>query len=197
MTKLFTSDSHAFHERIIGYCDRPFKDRHEMNAAILKNWNSVVSPLDEVYHVGDVAVGVQPGDDLGGFLYGLNGKIHLVRGNHEKAAERYPKRFEWIKDYHELDVGKQRIVLFHYAMRVWHKSHRGSWHLYGHSHGDLPEIIGVNAFDIGMDCWGFTPLTFDQVRDRMEEKQRCWKMDARLDQSSQVLEAKHHGKDTY
>ena len=32
----------------------------------------------------------------------------------------------------------QLVVLCHYAMRVWDRSHYGSWHLYGHSHGNLP-----------------------------------------------------------
>jgi calcineurin-like phosphoesterase family protein len=196
MAKFFTSDTHLFHENIIKYCSRPFKNRDEMNATIVKNWNSVVADLDDVYHDGDVAVGVQPGDDLNGMLYALKGRIHLIRGNHEKAAERCAKRFEWIKDYHELNIGKQNIVLFHYAMRVWHRSHKGSWHLYGHSHGDLPEIIGVNAFDIGMDCWNFTPLSFDQVHDRMLEKQRAYKIGT-PNQEDQVREAGHHGKDTY
>jgi hypothetical protein len=32
----------------------------------------------------------------------------------------------------------QPIVLCHYAMRVWNRSHHGAWHLYGHSRGNLP-----------------------------------------------------------
>jgi calcineurin-like phosphoesterase family protein len=168
-----------------------------MNETIVKNWNSVIGKNDEVYHLGDVAVGVQPSDPLGELLYSLNGKIYLINGNHERAAHRYPQRFEWIKDYFELKAHGQHIVMFHYAQRVWHKSHRGSWHLYGHSHGDLPEIIGVNAFDVGMDCWNFTPLSFDQIHDRMLEKQRLYRTGEGKGQDVQVREAGHHGKDTY
>ncbi len=39
----------------------------------------------------------------------------------------------------EISVHGQPIVICHYAMRVWNRSHHGAWHLYGHSHGNLPD----------------------------------------------------------
>ena len=39
-------------------------------------------------------------------------------------------------------MAEQDIVLCHYAMRVWQKSHYGAWMLYGHSHGTLPDNPG-------------------------------------------------------
>jgi len=43
----------------------------------------------------------------------------------------------------------QLIVLCHYSLRVWDRSHYGSWHLYGHSHGNLPPL--ENSLDVGVD----------------------------------------------
>lgn len=40
----------------------------------------------------------------------------------------------------EVSINGQRIVLCHYAMRVWNHSSHGAWHLYGHSHGRLPSV---------------------------------------------------------
>jgi calcineurin-like phosphoesterase family protein len=168
-----TSDSHLFHEKIIKYSNRPFKNRHEMNEALIKNWNDMVAPTDTVYHLGDVAVGVQPGDKLGDALYALNGTIYLIRGNHEKAAERYEKRFAWIKDYYEAKMYKQLFVLIHYALRVWNKSHHGSIHLYGHSHGSLPDDPQARSLDIGVDCWNYKPVTIEQINDAIAKKN--WK----------------------
>ena len=45
--------------------------------------------------------------------------------------------------------GKQGIVLCHYAMRVWNKSHHGNFMLYGHSHGSLADDPNSMSFDVG------------------------------------------------
>ncbi len=52
----------------------------------------------------------------------------------------------------EVTVGKQHIVLCHYAMRTWNHMHHGSWHLYGHSHGSLSEAQGGLSMDVGVDA---------------------------------------------
>ena len=53
----------------------------------------------------------------------------------------------------------------HYAHRTWDKSHHGSLHLYGHSHGTLPGVgrsmdVGVDSTDMNSD---FTPFLLDDV----------------------------------
>ena len=65
---------------------------------------------------------------------------------------------------------KRRIVLCHYAFRVWNKSHRGAWHLYGHSHGSLPDDPNSLSFDAGVDCHEFTPISYERVKEIMAEK---------------------------
>jgi len=61
----------------------------------------------------------------------------------------------------------QVIVLCHYAMRAWDRSHYGSWHLYGHSHGTLPGY-GL-SFEVAVDCWDFRPVGLDVMAARMGE----------------------------
>ena len=58
-------------------------------------------------------------------------------------------------------------------MRVWNKSHYGSWNLYGHSHGSLPDDPHARAIDVGVDCHNFAPVSFDEVKVIMERK--LWK----------------------
>jgi len=109
----------------------------------------------------------------------LNGNICLVRGNHDRTAESLKGAFAWIKDYYELTVmetdapgGRQHIVLCHYAFRVWNQSHHGAWHLYGHSHGTLPEIPGQLSLDVGVDCHEFTPIGYEQVKQAMRKRSK-------------------------
>ena len=63
----------------------------------------------------------------------------------------------------EIKVDGQHIVLLHYGMRVWPRSHHGAIHLYGHSHGNLP---GDNqSVDVGVDYpeWAMRPVSLPEI----------------------------------
>ncbi|MGB0863229.1 MAG: metallophosphoesterase family protein [Saprospiraceae bacterium] len=174
----FTSDQHFGHKNIIKFSNRPFNSVEEMDEMMIQRWNEKVGETDEVYHLGDV--GLASSGKLRKILERLNGKIYLIKGNHEKSAEACHSRFEWIKDYHELIIedkeferGQQMIVLFHYALREWNASHWGTYHLYGHSHGTLTDNPNALSFDIGVDCHNFYPLSYEEVKAIMKEKD--WK----------------------
>jgi len=154
----FTSDTHFGHKNIIRFSSRPFKDENHMNEELVKSWNEVVGEEDEVYHLGDFSLtNANKTDEI---LKRLNGKIHLIKGNHEKSAlqKQYTRdRFEWIKDYHEMSIvmpdgKKQFIVMCHYGFRVWNKNHHGAIHLYGHSHDSLDKDgAWGKSMDVGVD----------------------------------------------
>jgi calcineurin-like phosphoesterase family protein len=171
----FTSDHHFGHKNIIKFTNRPFSSVEEMDETLIARWNEKIGAEDIVYHLGDFAL--TSSSKLRDILKRLNGKIHLITGNHETAALECKAQFEWIKDYYELTVedadaykGQRFIVLFHYAMRVWNASHHGSWHLYGHSHGDLPDDNSSLSFDAGVDCHDFYPISYNEVKAIMATK---------------------------
>jgi len=174
-TVWFTADHHFGHANILRYCNRPFGSVAEMNATMADRWNSVVGQQDVVYHLGDIFW--MPSGDARTLRGWLNGRICLVRGNHDRTADSIKTCFEWVKDYYELKVddpdavdGRQRIVLCHYAMRVWNHSHYGAWDLFGHSHGTLPDIPGSLAIDVGVDCHDFTPIPYETVKSIMHAR---------------------------
>lgn len=74
--------------------------------------------------------------------------------------------FFFTSDHHFV----RRVVLFHYAMRVWRGDDRGSWHLYGHSHGNLPDKAGSLSFDAGVENHDFYPLSYEDVKTIMSTK---------------------------
>jgi calcineurin-like phosphoesterase family protein len=47
--------------------------------------------------------------------------------------------------------------------------HHGAWHLYGHSHGALPPY--GKSFDVGVDCWNYKPVSFEQVQEKMNQQE--------------------------
>lgn len=51
-----------------------------MNETIIRKWNEVVNEEDDVYVLGDLAMGSLENVQL---LEELNGRIHIVRGNHD------------------------------------------------------------------------------------------------------------------
>ena len=64
-------------------------------------------------------------------------------------------------------------MLCHYAMRVWNRAHHGAWHLYGHSHGKLPEAPTSLSMDVGVDTHDFRPWHFDEINLVMTEKAKA------------------------
>ncbi len=165
----FTSDTHFGHTGILRHCakTRPFKDAKEMDEAMIHNWNARVKPNDTVWHLGDFCW-----DTVDPFAIRtrLNGKIHIVWGNHDKNTRRNSHLFESSHELVEIKSNGQKIVLCHYAMQVWNGSHKGSWHLYGHSHGTLATNPFSLSMDVGVDCHGMAPISFRQVAYIMSQK---------------------------
>lgn len=187
MSKVFvTADTHFGHKNIISYCNRPFNSVQEMDDAIVEKWNSKVGINDTVFHLGDMLWGrddnVKEAIDL---IYSLNGKIYLIPGNHDKLALQCAKTIgrapdakliimDVLHQYYHQDVnatrGKRLIVMCHYAMRVWDQSHRGAYHLYGHSHGTLPDLSDSLSMDVGVDTNNFDLYSYEDIVEIMGKK---------------------------
>lgn len=173
----FVSDTHWGHANIIKYSNRPFNSVEEMNEALIQNWNERVGQYDIVYHLGDFAF--LPYDALKRTARRLNGTKHLILGNHDKTIIQSQNdllssgTFASIQNYVELRHAGEFFCLFHYGQRVWNKSHRGSIHLYGHSHGSLPPF--GKSVDVGVDCKEITadyrPVSVDEVIAYMKKRE--------------------------
>lgn len=161
----FISDTHFGHKNIIEHCNRPFSSVEEMDRAIIDNINSLVRPNDTLYHLGDFAF--RNVRDVSHYRQQINCKnIHLILGNHDYLTLSDRKQFSTVSDLKEIRYAKQVIIMCHYAMRIWNKSHYGSILLFGHSHGMLGKGLQTGwgkTFDVGVDCWDFKPINIDQV----------------------------------
>jgi calcineurin-like phosphoesterase family protein len=167
MTTFFTSDTHFGHDSIIKLANRPFSSVEEMDETMVQRWNERVRPGDLVYHLGDFAL-KQTREQTQRVHERLNGTIYLLEGNHESNALAIKRRFLHVTEYKKIDIGGQKIVLFHYPIRSWDGIFKGSWHLYGHVHGLLPSF--GKSFDIGVDNHNFYPLSFEEVREYMSTR---------------------------
>lgn len=163
MATFFTSDTHLGHANIIRYCARPFASVGEMDGGIITAWNAVVQPDDDVWHLGDFAY--RNSRATSSYLARLAGRKHLVWGNHDSAETRCLSGWASSQAMAEITVDGIRIVLLHYAMKVWPRSHHGALHFYGHSHGTLPG--DSQSLDVGVDCWGFRPVRLAEIKRRL------------------------------
>jgi len=169
MSYLFTADTHFDHANIMKYSKRPFTNVDEMNRNIVAEWNRVTASGDTVFHLGDFAFGTP--NDVKRFRDQLNGDIILVEGNHDKTYQWGPdirRLFKCISRLDSVMINGIHIVMCHYGMRVWDRSHFDTWHLYGHSHGMLLPI--GKSWDVGVDVNKFTPLTETDIFGIMNDR---------------------------
>ena len=83
---LYISDCHFFHDGINRFMDkRGFAGYEEMNEYMIQKWNGKVTPRDHVYVLGDFSIA--KGEKTNEILKKLNGKLHLIIGNHDKFLE--------------------------------------------------------------------------------------------------------------
>lgn len=163
----FTADTHLGHANIIKYCDRPFQTVEQMDDTIINNINEVVKANDRLYHVGDFSYrgGAKA---IPAYRRRINCKnVFIVPGNHDRESQ-LKGHFIVLPQCYMYENDGFRIVLCHYAMRVWEHSHHGAGMLYGHSHGGLPIVPGAPTFDCGVDSWNMSPINLFTVKQQMK-----------------------------
>ena len=124
--RYYISDLHFFHESLNTQMDcRGFKDAAQMNAYMIKQWNSRVRPKDEVVILGDFSVG--KAKETNEVLSQLNGTLYMIKGNHDsylKDSEFNKERFVWIKPYAEMHDNRRKVVLSHYPIFCYNGQYR-------------------------------------------------------------------------
>ena len=151
----FTADEHYGHVGVIDYCNRPFSSVEAMNDELIRRNNNVVGKDDVVIHAGDFC---WRGRDKGAFVKRLTGNHAILEGSHgPKGRQIWEKR-----------IDGQVIVVCHYAMRTWPRSHYNSWQLHGHSHGRLDGF--GKQMDVGVDTNSYYPYLLSTIAAIMRGK---------------------------
>lgn len=187
MGKIFlTADPHFFHKKLLEiYCpNRPGHSVGEMNSILVANWNTTVSKDDTVFVVGDFFMGPKEGIDE--ILPLLNGKIILIRGNHDtnNRVAMFEERGVTVADYAVIERDGYNFYLYHYPMTEerfnWdvfngvmedYYDDFNDWNpilLYGHVHDNAPDDVfknefGYTCYHVGMDTNNFKPVLLDDI----------------------------------
>ena len=163
----FTADTHFGHENIIKFTGRPFRSANHMDAVLIENLWAKVGPEDALWIVGDFAFG-EKAKDLD-WLEKIFNKLpgaekHLVVGNHDGEVT---QMLPWTSVTHLTEVAGDSgppSVLCHYPMITWHRARKGALHLFGHVHNQW--MGSRNAVNVGVDVWGYVPITFKDIERR-------------------------------
>lgn len=194
MSKIFfSSDHHFYHNNVIRYCGRPYDTVEEMNEDLIKRWNSVVSPEDTVYYLGDFSLAFRPVETI---TKRLNGKKFLVPGNHDfchsyhKRSLKPDNRVQWIRKYEECGFHVTPEVIVNVwnekLFKLCHLPYSEDWMehdkykyfrpkketehylLCGHVHEKWKMLD--NMINVGCDVWNYTPVSLEQIEELINGK---------------------------
>ena len=186
MSRWYTSDSHFGHSKLLSGAFRSFDDLTAMNRALVDAWNSVVSPTDEVWVLGDFAVPAN--DDNLAWGQKLNGRKVLVPGNHDwcwlakdnrrRLMSREQMRYRHIAGFDEIVdspephlIGGELVELSHFPFTADHTNparfldqrptDNGGWLLHGHLHEMWRQYD--KQINVGADAWMLRPAHTDEI----------------------------------
>ena len=177
----YIADLHFGHENVIGYDNRPFKSSFDMDEALIENWNSRVTSDDTVYVIGDAFWGKEERSIQ--IIKRLNGKKHLIEGNHDRINGQLAKYWQSISHYAEIIDGDKTVILCHYPLMFYKNQKYGTFMLYGHVHKRYSHMIeawkkeqlskGVPSglFNVGcmIEYMNYTPRTLEEIVDGSKE----------------------------
>lgn len=184
----FTADQHFGHLNIIRYCDRPYRNVEEMDAALIANWNAVVGPLDTVHVLGDVAMGRR--QESLPLVAQLAGHKVLYPGNHDRCwyghgGRALDKEQEYLDagfdEIHQgpttITVGGRQVLACHLPYRgdsgdddrfdEFRPVDEGAWLVHGHVHEKWRRQD--HMINVGVDVWDFAPVSEETLAELMEE----------------------------
>jgi calcineurin-like phosphoesterase family protein len=189
-----TSDFHFGHKNICAYAHRPFPPGEAgvpaMNDALVRAFNSEVAPPDDVWILGDVAMGRL--DESLARVGELNGRKILVSGNHDRCWPGHGVQADgWTGRYlaagfsqvlpgsalvappATLTLAGQQVLVSHFPYAGGGDSHggdrfeehrlvdQGDWLLCGHVHQSWRQR--GRMINVGVDAWGGLPVPQAQL----------------------------------
>lgn len=189
----FTSDNHFYHQNVIRYCNRPYEDVESMNEDMISKWNSLVTPEDTVYVLGDFSLAFRP---VEAFSFRFQGTRYLVPGNHDfnhsyhKKSRNNENREKWHQKYRDygwnvlpeqitIDLpGLGLVNMCHHPYATefelkegdkykdWRPVDDGKLLLCGHVHEKWltkKSPNGTLMINVGVDQHGFAPVSLDKI----------------------------------
>lgn len=166
----FTSDLHFCHDRGFIYEPRGFSNVHDMNEAIIENFNEVMDWTDKLYILGDCFLN----DNKEGMklMARLPGEKYIIYGNHDTDTRQtlMGEKFHCLGHAHLQKFGGYTFYLSHYPTitsnyDVDKPLKRRVINLCGHSHTQdkFCDWDKGLIYHVELDCQGMYPVPLETV----------------------------------
>ncbi len=175
----FTSDWHIGHDKDFLYKPRGFSNIYEHDEAIIKNCNQVVQWDDELWILGDLALGTNK-IEWDRIFYNIRCKnVHFIIGNHDtnkkldKYIDEYGLKLHGYADV--MKVSKKKIFyLSHYPTITDNYDDKIRGHvinLYGHTHQKTNFFFdNPYMYHVGVDSHNCYPVSLEQITSDIEKE---------------------------
>lgn len=176
----FTCCTHFYHDNVLRFTDnngvriRPeFDNIDQMNEYIIEMWNENISPMDTVYHLGDVIFGkLEEKEKFKKDIFPkLNGrKKNLILGNHDDG--RFMANIGWSKIRTQQTLDDLGLFLSHYPIHessLWSfRQNKQLINVHGHIHHlEPPEGPYVN---VCVERNKYKPFHLDEIYQLAKDK---------------------------
>lgn len=175
----FTSDLHFGHDKLFLYGPRGFTNIQEHDETIIKNWNSIVTPDDIVYVLGDLMLN----DNAHGVecVNKLNGHLKVILGNHDTIERTSIYEGEQLKNVEVLGYAvplrykKFNFFLSHYPTITNNydsdKLYKIVVNLCGHTHTNNRFVDADKGmiYHCELDAHNNKPVSIEEVIDECRE----------------------------
>ena len=192
--RFFTSDNHIGH-RVVATVHRPFETVEEHDAYLASQWDALVRPNDIVYVLGDISISPHR-DKAFEWFQARPGIKHLVMGNHDPvhplfgskalSEQRKPEwleTFATVNQFLRVSINGYKVMLSHFPyfgsgegsrdMDERYSEFRlvdaGLPLLHGHTHSSSSVGRTAKQLHIGLDAWGFAPVSESEVAKWLKE----------------------------
>ena len=167
----YIADLHFGDERVMRLAGRPFADAAQMDREMTDRWNRRVTDEDEIYILGDFAYS----DEIAcAVLRQLNGRKHLILGNHDSVLSKSLVLFESVGTITKISDDGKTVVLCHYPLLSYEDSIYGGYQVFGHIHNNPNDIATelqkqlVRSLHAGVDVTDFEPRTLNELMQMKE-----------------------------
>ena len=133
-----------------------------MENELISRWNSVVKKDNIVYHLGDF--GFTSASKTRELVNRLNGKIHLIKGNHDRLGLNFYKETFYQYSKHPIII-ENFYILSHEPMFVNENMPYVNIHGHLHNSGHENEFnTNKHHFNASVECINYTPLNLETIK---------------------------------